>query len=94
MQLQNSLEYTATVQRLLLSVCVLFTIDASAMKSLHDLADRTKKKNITLIFSHITSQPMSVMEKDHVIEYVGPQSFKRNIVEALDYAEELLKSAK
>ena len=69
-------------------------IDASAMKSLRELADRAKKKNITLIFSHINSQPMSVMEKDHFIEYVGPQYFKRNIVEALDYAEELLKSAK
>lgn len=32
-------------------------IDASAMKSLHELADRAKKKNITLIFSHVNEQP-------------------------------------
>lgn len=66
-------------------------IDASAMKSLRDLATRAKKKNITLVFSHVNEQPMSVMKKDNFIEYVGEQYFKRNIVEALDFAEELIK---
>lgn len=66
-------------------------IDASAMKSLRDLATRAKKKNITLVFSHVNEQPMSVMKKDNFIEYVGEEYFKRNIVEALDFAEELIK---
>lgn len=66
-------------------------IDASAMKSLRELADRAKKKNITLIFSHVNEQPMSVMEKDGFIEYVGAEHFLSNIVEALDYAENLVK---
>lgn len=39
-------------------------IDASAMHSLHELADRAKRKNITLVFSHVNEQPMHVMEKD------------------------------
>mgnify|MGYP001423127187 CR=1 FL=1 len=34
------------------------------MKSLRELADRAKKKKITLIFSHVNEQPMSVMTKD------------------------------
>lgn len=38
-------------------------IDASAMHSLHELADRAKRKNITLVFSHVNEQPMHVMEK-------------------------------
>lgn len=66
-------------------------IDASAMRSLRELADRAKKKNITLIFSHVNEQPMSVMEKDGFIEYVGKEHFLPNIVEALDYAEGIVK---
>lgn len=66
-------------------------IDASAMRSLRELANRTKKKNITLIFSHVNEQPMSVMEKDGFIEYVGKEHFLPNIVEALDCAEGLVK---
>ena len=66
-------------------------IDASAMKSLRELADRAKKKKITLIFSHVNEQPMSVMVKDGFTEYVGAENFRANIVEALDYAENLVK---
>lgn len=66
-------------------------IDASAMRSLHELANRAKRKNITLIFSHVNEQPMRVMEKDGFIELVGKENFHHNIVDALDYAEALVK---
>ena len=66
-------------------------IDASAMKSLHELSNRAKRKNITLIFSHVNEQPMHVMEKDGFIELVGKENFHENIVDALDYAEELVR---
>jgi SulP family sulfate permease len=66
-------------------------IDASAMRSLRQLADRAKKKKITLIFSHVNEQPKSVMEKDGFITYIGEENFLPNIVEALDYAETLVK---
>lgn len=65
-------------------------IDASAMRSLRDLAARAKKKHITLIFSHVNEQPMSVMKKDHFIELIGEEHFLPNIVEALDYAENMV----
>ena len=65
-------------------------IDASAMRSLRDLAARAKKKHITLIFSHVNEQPMSVMKKDHFIELIGEEHFLSNIVEALDYAENMV----
>lgn len=66
-------------------------IDASAMKSLHELFNRAKRKNITLIFSHVNEQPMHVMEKDGFIELVGKENFHANIVDALDYAEKLVR---
>ena len=66
-------------------------IDASAMHSLRELADRAKRKNITLVFSHVNEQPMRVMEKDGFIGLVGKENFHYNIVDALDYAEALVK---
>lgn len=66
-------------------------IDASAMRSIRELSNRAKKKHITLIFSHVNEQPMSVMKKDGFIEYVGAENFHPNIVAALDYAESLVK---
>ena len=68
-------------------------IDASAMRSLRDLAARAKKKHITLIFSHVNEQPMSVMKKDHFIELIGEEHFLPNIVEALDYAENMVAAS-
>ena len=65
-------------------------IDASAMRSLHELVSRAKKKNITLLFSHVNEQPMHVMEKDGFIELLGKEHFHKNIVDALDYADNLV----
>lgn len=66
-------------------------IDASAMKCLRELAERAKKKNIRLVFSHVNEQPMKVMEKDGFVELIGRENFHKNIVDALDYAEALVK---
>lgn len=84
----NSKQYTKVIVIRMRSVPA---IDASAMKSLRELAARSKKKNITLVFSHVNEQPMSVMKKDGFIEYIGKENFRDNIVEALDYAESLVK---
>lgn len=84
----NSKQYTKVIIIRMRSVPA---IDASAMKSLRELADRAKKKNITLLFSHVNEQPMSVMKKDGFVEYIGADNFRTNIVDALEYAESLLK---
>lgn len=84
----NSKQYTKVIVIRMRSVPA---IDASAMKSLRELADRAKKKNITLVFSHVNEQPMSVMRKDGFVEYVGEENFRSNIVDALEYAESLIK---
>ena len=65
-------------------------IDASAMKSLRELADRAKKKKITLVFSHVNEQPMKVMEKAGFTELVGKENFQPNISAALKRAEEVI----
>lgn len=83
----NSKQYTKVVVIRMRSVPA---IDASAMKNLRELADRAKKKNIQLVFSHVNEQPMHVMEKDGFVDYIGKDNFRKNIVEALDYAEQLV----
>lgn len=65
-------------------------IDASAMRSLNALADRTEKKKIRLIFSHVNEQPLSVMQKDGFYDRIGADSFQPNIVDAIRYAESQL----
>ena len=65
-------------------------IDASAMRALHELADRTAKKKIHLIFSHVNEQPLSVMKKDGFYERIGADYFQSNIVDAIRFAESQL----
>ena len=84
----NSKQYTKVIVIRMRSVPA---VDASAMKSLRELVERAKKKGITLVFSHVNEQPMSVMKKDGFVEYVGVENFRDNIVDALEYAESLIK---
>ena len=65
-------------------------IDASAMKCLLDLVERARKKISLLYFPMSNEQPMHMMEKGDFVDTVGRENFRANIVEALDYAEELI----
>lgn len=62
-------------------------IDASAMRSLHNLAERAEKKGIRLLFSHVNEQPLSAMKKDGFYELIGEENFRADIVDAINYAE-------
>ena len=65
-------------------------IDASAMHSLHMLADRAKQKKIHLVFSHVNEQPLAVMKKDGFYERMGAEHFQPDISSAITYAKKLL----
>lgn len=86
----NSKTYTKVIIIRMRSVPA---IDASAMKKLRELVERARKKNITIIFSHVNEQPMHVMEKDGFIEFVGQDNFRENIMEAISYGESLVQNA-
>lgn len=64
-------------------------IDATAMHSLEELYKQCKRKNITLVFSHVNEQPRKVMEKDHFIEQVGEENFCVHIDDALERAKQV-----
>lgn len=84
----NSKKYTKV---LIIRMRSVPAMDASAMKKLRELVDRAKKKNITVVFSHVNEQPMHVMEKDGFVEYVGGDNFRANIIDAVEYAKAIVK---
>jgi SulP family sulfate permease len=67
-------------------------MDATVMHTLEGILETCNKNNITLIFSHVNQQPMSVMTKAGFVERLGEEHFRRNIDEALAYAEEIEKN--
>lgn len=84
----NSKKYTKVI---VIRMRAVPAIDASAMHSLHDMADRFEKKGIQLVFSHVNEQPMKVMKKDGLYNKLGADCFQPDIVAALNYAETLIK---
>lgn len=84
----NSKKYTKVI---VIRMRAVPAIDASAMHSLHDMADRFEKKGIQLVFSHVNEQPMKVMKKDGLYDKLGADCFQPDIVAALNYAEALIK---
>jgi SulP family sulfate permease len=69
-------------------------IDATAMRSLEKLYETCKEKNVTLIFSHVNSQPLSAMKKAGLYDKVGAENFCSHIDEALARGIELSNAIK
>jgi len=65
-------------------------MDITALDSLKKVHDRCLKNNITLIFSHVQSQPMEMMKKAGFYNAVGVGNFCPNIDAALERASFLL----
>lgn len=65
-------------------------LDATALNSLNEIYAKMKKKNVTLILSHVNEQPMSVMHKSGFDEKVGLENICPNIDAALERAGQLL----
>ena len=65
-------------------------LDTTSMNALNDLLKRCRKKNITLILSHVNEQPLHVMEKAGFVKKVGLKNICRNIDAAIERAEEII----
>jgi len=62
-------------------------IDATAMQNLESLYAQCRKKEVTLILSHVNEQPMKIMRKNGFIEKVGEENICAHIDDALKLAE-------
>ena len=65
------------------------TIDATAMHNFEQILGKCEKMGVTLIFSHVNEQPMSVMKKAGFMEKVGIENFCQHIDDAIKRAEDL-----
>lgn len=65
------------------------SMDVTALRSLEKIHKTCKKQGITLLFSHVQSQPMSVMKKAGFDQLVGVDNFLPHIDDALSRAEQL-----
>lgn len=64
-------------------------IDATAMHNLEQLYEDCKKKNITMVLSHVNEQPLKVMKKAGFDKLIGEENFCPHIDEALERAANL-----
>lgn len=64
-------------------------MDVSALRKLQEVQKACRKRNVTLIFSHVTEQPLKMMEKAGFVETVGRHNFCENIDEAMVRAERI-----
>ena len=61
-------------------------MDVTALKSLQKIQAACKKRNITLLLSHVQEQPRLMMEKAGFADAVGHENFCANIDAALERA--------
>jgi len=66
-------------------------LDASALQTLTKAYEYCVEKNITVLFSHVNEQPLSVMKKAGFYDVAGEESFQPNIDEAIKKAELISK---
>lgn len=64
-------------------------IDVTAMNTLRDVTKDLMNSDISVIFSHVLSQPRSLMEKNGFLDMVGAENFCENIDAALERARQL-----
>lgn len=64
-------------------------IDASAMAGLEQLHKKCKEKGVTLILSHVNTQPLNAMKKSGFFDKVGRNNFCNHIDDALKVASKI-----
>ncbi len=65
-------------------------IDATGIHSFESIIKTCRQKNITLIMSHVNSQPMKVLKKSGMYKDIGKENICENIDKALARAAEIL----
>ena len=63
------------------------SVDTDALKNLSALVKDCRKKDITIIFSHVNPQPLKAMKKSGLFELAGEENFCENIDKAMARAE-------
>lgn len=62
-------------------------MDVSALRKLQEVQKACEKNHVTLLFSHVTQQPMKMMEKAGFVDAVGRDHFVAHTEEAMERAK-------
>ena len=65
-------------------------IDATGLRALEDLLDKTRRDGTTLVLSGIHAQPLVVLERSGLLDAIGPANVFEDIDSALARARELI----
>lgn len=65
-------------------------IDATAMHSLEMLYEECRRKQVTMLLSHVNEQPLKIMTKAGFVEKLGEDHFCSHIDDALAHAKRLI----
>ena len=66
-------------------------LDVSALQTLSKVYEFCRGNKISVIFSHVNEQPLSVMKKAGFYDMIGEDSFAPNIDEALEMARKIVQ---
>ena len=66
------------------------SMDATAYNTLEKIYKQCQKNKMTLVFSHVNEQPLSVMKKEGFYKQVGAENFQPHIDDALQRAAEIV----
>ena len=66
-------------------------MDISGVEALEEILETCKKRNLTLILSHVNEQPYHAMEKAGFVEKIGAENICENTDASLERAEKLAK---
>ncbi len=80
-----------TPKILILRMRYVLTIDATAMKALEDVVDKTRKDGTFIILSGIHAQPLVAITNSGLIDRLGEENVCANIDDALERARTLLQ---
>lgn len=89
-----TIKFSESVKVIIVRMKSVPSIDASAMRTLNALCDRASERGIKLVFSHVNSQPLTVMQKDGFYNRIGEDGFLPDINSAVQYAKDIVTKDK
>ncbi len=87
-----SIDYSENTKVIILRMRGVPALDATAMHAIEELHERCRANGITMVFSHVNTQPMHTMEKSGFIKKAGAENFRPHIDDAIARAAELAAS--
>ena len=85
-----NIDYSENTKVIILRMRGVPALDATAMHAIEELYKRCHENGITMVFSHVNTQPMNTMEKSGFKKLAGEENFRPHIDDAIARAGEIV----